>query len=161
MSPQTSYIFTVSKLTSLKILGGRQHRATPAGQILGVATRARLTPMALRCRTSWCLVLSLLLRTREAGLYWKVDLLDCVTVHHESIPVSSTETPHRPNRYLAPVVILPRFPLCLSVNMRLSARISQKTTRHKISMHVTCGPVVVYCWQRCNAIWTSRFLWMT
>jgi len=31
MSPQTSYIFTVSKLT--KILGGRQHRTTPAGQI--------------------------------------------------------------------------------------------------------------------------------
>jgi len=38
--------------TLVKILGGRQHRMTPAGQILGVATPATLaalTPMILVC----------------------------------------------------------------------------------------------------------------
>jgi len=108
MSPQTSYIFTVSKLTSLKILGGRQHRATPAGQILGVTTPAGLTPMALRCRTSWCLVLSLLLRTREAGLYWKVDLLDCrrPSWKHSGFfnrNAAQAKSLSCPSRHLAPV----------------------------------------------------------
>jgi len=73
MSPQTSYIklFTGriadendsdlrysevplkgKNKTLVKILGGRQHRTTPAGQILGVATLATpaaLTPM-VACR---------------------------------------------------------------------------------------------------------------